>query len=248
MEFMSQFDAKIIYIKGENNTVADTLSRLPYTTSSSEVESSAKHPYSFCPDDDTDGIIASIFECEEPGPLTAATALTTLSTLPTAVNATLKISADELFLQDVIKGYNEDAWCQTLPSTALSLPNLQLRDKLWYIGEHLIIPRTGNLRETLFALAHNTLGHFGFHKTYGSLRDSYYWPNMRRDLEQGYVKSCLDCQRNKSATTKLLGPLHPLPIPDQCGDSVAIDFIGPLPEDDHKNCIITFTDRLGSDV
>ena len=71
---------------------------------------------------------------------------------------------------------------------------------------------------------------------------------MRRDLEQGYVKSCPDCQSNKSATTKPLGPLHPLPIPDQRGDSVAIDFIGPLPKDDHKNCIITFTDRLGSDV
>jgi len=42
--------------------------------------------------------------------------------------------------------------------------------------------------------------------------------------------------------------LHPLPIPDQRGDSVAIDFIGPLPEDDGKNSIITFTDRLGSDI
>ena len=29
MEFMSQFDAKIIYIKGKENTVADTLSHLP---------------------------------------------------------------------------------------------------------------------------------------------------------------------------------------------------------------------------
>ena len=141
-----------------------------------------------------------------------------------------------------------DAWCRMLPSAALSLPSLQLWDKLWYIGECLIIPLTCNLQKTLFALTHDTLCHFGFHKTYSSLWDSYYWPNMRCDLEQGYVKSCPDCQHNKSATTKLLGPLHPLPIPDQCKDSVAIDFIGPLLEDKHKNFIITFTDRLGSNV
>jgi len=71
---------------------------------------------------------------------------------------------------------------------------------------------------------------------------------MHHDLEQGYVASCPECQHNKSSTVKPYGPLHPLPIPDQCGNSVAIDFIGPLPKDDNKNCIVTFTDCLGSDI
>ena len=71
---------------------------------------------------------------------------------------------------------------------------------------------------------------------------------MRRDLEQGYVISCPNCQRNKLSTVKPYGPLHPLPIPDQHGDSIAIDFIGPLPEDNKKNGIVTFTDHLGSDI
>jgi hypothetical protein len=100
----------------------------------------------------------------------------------------------------------------------------------------------------LFALAHDVLGHFGFDKMYGSLRNTYYWPNMWRDLEQGYVPLCPDCQCNKSSTIKPYGPLHPLPIPDQHGDSVAIDFISPLPEDDGKNCVVTFTNSLGSDI
>jgi len=125
---------------------------------------------------------------------------------------------------------------------------LHLHDNLWYIGDRLIIPCTSTLHEMLFILAHNTLGHFGFHKTYGSLRNAYYWPNMQRDLEEGYVKSCPICQCNKSSTTKPLGTLHPLPIPDQCSDSVTIDFISPLPEDEGKNCIIMFTDHLGSDI
>ena len=66
-------------------------------------------------------------------------------------------------------------------------------------------------------------------------------------MEKSYVPSCSDCQCNKSCTIKPPGPLHPLPIPDECGDSVALDFVGPLPEDDGYNCILTMTNRLGSD-
>jgi len=92
------------------------------------------------------------------------------------------------------------------------------------------------------------MGHFGFFKSYGSLRESYFWPNMRKDLESGYIPSCMDCQCNKNVTTKPMGPLHPLPVPDQRGDSVAIDFVGPLPEEGGYDCILTMTDRLGADI
>ena len=70
---------------------------------------------------------------------------------------------------------------------------------------------------------------------------------MWTDLEKLYVPSCSDCQCNKSCTTKPPGPLHPLPVPDKCGDSMALDFVGPLPEDDSYNCILTMTNHLGSD-
>ena len=71
---------------------------------------------------------------------------------------------------------------------------------------------------------------------------------MRRDLELAYIPGCIDCQRNKSRTTKLAGPLHPLPVPDKRGDSVAIDFVGPLPVDEGFDMICSMTDRLGSDI
>jgi hypothetical protein len=50
---------------------------------------------------------------------------------------------------------------------------------------------------------------------------------------------------NKSLTTAPVGPLHPLPIPDTWEDSIAMDFIGPLPEDDGFNVILTITNCLG---
>ena len=105
-----------------------------------------------------------------------------------------------------------------------------------------------SLHKNLFQLAHDSLSHFRFDKSYGSLHSAYYWPNMCHDLEKGYVTSCPECQHNKSSISKPNSPLHPLPIPDQCGDSVAMDFIGPLSEDDSNNCIVTFTDCLGNDI
>jgi hypothetical protein len=65
---------------------------------------------------------------------------------------------------------------------------------------------------------------------------------MQCDLESAYIPACTECQQNKSQTTKPVGPLHPLPIPDKCCDSVAIDFIGPLPPDEGFDSIVTFTD------
>jgi len=107
----------------------------------------------------------------------------------------------------------------------------------------------GSLRENLFCLVHDAASHFGADKCYATLQKDYYWPNMHRDLEDTYIPSCAECQWNKSATTRLTGLLHPLPVPEERGASVAINFIGPLPLDDGFDCIVSMTDRLGgSDV
>ena len=71
---------------------------------------------------------------------------------------------------------------------------------------------------------------------------------MRRNLENADIPSCTECQQNKSHTSKPTGPLHPLPIPDNCFDTVALDLIGPLPEEHGKDTILTMTDPLGADI
>ena len=71
---------------------------------------------------------------------------------------------------------------------------------------------------------------------------------MRTELKGAYIPGCDMCQQNKGPTTCPTGPLHPLPVPDEQGDSVAIDFIGPLPKDEGFNCIITMTDCSGADI
>jgi hypothetical protein len=71
---------------------------------------------------------------------------------------------------------------------------------------------------------------------------------MQHDLESTYIPGYSECRWNKGSTSKAKGPLHPLPVPDDQGNSVCLDFIGPLPEDEGHNCILTITDQLGSDV
>ena len=128
------------------------------------------------------------------------------------------------------------------------MPNLVQKDGIWFLDDRLIVPKDCGVHEHIFRLAHDTLGHFGFRKTYDTICHSYFWPNMRKDLQEGYIPSCIDCQHNKSLNIKPVGPLHPLPVPDQRCDAITLDFIGPLPLNDGNNCILTITDKLGSDI
>ena len=79
-----------------------------------------------------------------------------------------------------------------------------MRNGLLFVGDRLCVPRVPELREALYRLCHDSMGHFGTDKSYALLRGSYYWPHMRHDLEQLYVPGCEDCQRNKSPS-----PLRP---------------------------------------
>jgi hypothetical protein len=111
-----------------------------------------------------------------------------------------------------------------------------------------MIPHIGSLCEDLFHLVHDSLGHLGFEKLYSTLHNDYYWPNMHRDLSETYIPACIECQCDKSRTQKPPGPLHLLPAPDQWGDTIAIDFIGPCPPDDGFDGIVTITNHLGADI
>ena len=71
---------------------------------------------------------------------------------------------------------------------------------------------------------------------------------MHKDLEEGYIPSCAESLCNKLLTSKPVGPLHPLPIPNACCESISLDFIGPLPLDNDLDCILTITDCLNSDI
>lgn len=73
----------------------------------------------------------------------------------------LSIAPDAKLLAEIKAGYLKDPFIMTLKA---AMPGTN-------------IP---HIREALFYLAHDALGHFGGDKSYASLRHSYYWPNMRK--------------------------------------------------------------------
>jgi len=246
MEELAIYDCKFIYVKGEDNCVADSLSRYPFHTvgNSKDAEQTGHHPYEV-----TSGSINHVAVLQSARRM-GTTPLCSVAALAeaTPMEASKQIVIDDTLINDIRAAYEKDPWCKQLLNAARGMPELKIKDGLWFVGERLVVPAGCDGRERIFRLAHDTLGHFGFFKTYEALRGSYFWPNMRKDLEGGYIPSCIDCQRNKNSTSKPTGPLHPLPVPDERGDSVAMDFIGPLPEENGFNCILTMTDRLNSDI
>ncbi|GBG91020.1 hypothetical protein CBR_g51679 [Chara braunii] len=107
-------------------------------------------------------------------------------------------------------------------------PNYYTKEGLLFektnVVDRLCVPNSEEIRSLILGECHDTEGHFSWQKTLANLMHAYTWPGMKNDCIE-YVCSCKVCQRNKTTTRAPLGLLRPLPIPDQNGDSVSIDFM-----------------------
>jgi len=116
--------------------------------------------------------------------------------------------------------------------------------------DRLCIPKNTESLAKILNLLHDhpTSGHLGIQKTLERAKRRFYWPRMADDINS-YVGTCLSCQRVKSTNQKPLGLLHPLPIPSQPWESVAIDFITGFPTTNSGfDSVLTITDRLSKMV
>ncbi len=86
-------------------------------------------------------------------------------------------------------------------------------------------------------------GHSGTKRTITLLKKSYYWPNLKDDIEE-YVKTCLICQQNQTFNKKQGGLLQLLPIPEGLWESVSLDFMVSLPSSKGFDAIMVVVDRF----
>ena len=90
--------------------------------------------------------------------------------------------------------------------------------------------------------------HFGIDKTRELVDQKYYWPSLRKDVEN-YVRGCDICLTSKSVRHKLYGDLQSLPLPTHRWKDLLMDFMTGLPlsanwKGDSYNSILVIVDRL----
>ena len=113
MEELSIYDCKFIHIRGQNNTMADALSRYPstQTCSNSVAEHHANHPHIGFKEND---IIILDRSSSTSSLLTSIASLTDANNFHTK----LEFSIDTDTITKIKDGYKKDPWCQKLISAS----------------------------------------------------------------------------------------------------------------------------------
>ena len=87
-------------------------------------------------------------------------------------------------------------------------------------------------------------GHRGVSKTYNRIKTTYYWENLKDDIQRR-IQQCLNCQLKKLVRLKTKQPMVITDTPGTVFDKVALDVVGPLPKT-KNGCeyILTMQDQL----
>jgi len=122
---------------------------------------------------------------------------------------------------------------------------LEIKDGLLYRRGMLWIPEDGNLIKTILESEHDSkiAGHMGQDKTIELIRRNFWWPKMDERIID-YVRSCPECQKNKTARHHPYGLASPLELPFAPWQSIAKDFITELPESEGCDQLWVVVDRF----
>ena len=104
--------------------------------------------------------------------------------------------------------------------------NWKLEDGLLLWKDRLFIPDDDpKLQTRLLDEVHSQVStaHPGQTKTQQLIKNRYYWPTWRKDVER-YVRNCTKCQQAKNPRDKTPGLLNPLPIPERPWQHISMDF------------------------
>ena len=251
--FLSGFDIAFIYRRGEDNGAADFLSRL---TTQTDVDAAVTNaPFRMRTSTlqqlaiDKAVQFDGLDEIMNSATLFAITAGQTLPQLPTADEwPALQTTDAELAII-----------MASIPTGRLPINSPLGTERLWRYREQLIV-ENGLLhyrkearlllvvptaqRELLIALVHGgaASAHLGPTITIHEIKKSYWWPNMKADVQRT-LSTCATCQKTKNSTTNMRAPLVPI-LAARPFERVQIDLIGPMANSCGYTYILTMVDAF----
>ena len=95
-------------------------------------------------------------------------------------------------------------------------------------GWQLLVPRSKQKEVFEHLHDHATGGHLGTEKTISKIIVAFYWPGLRRDVQQ-LCKKCDQCAARKPSLGKRKAPLQQYLVGSPM-ERIAIDVLGPLPK------------------
>ena len=214
ISYLSQFDIKYSHVKGEDNTVADALSRISTISLTNEKN---QNEIFLLNTEKSDPEIAAI---RFPRIFDEDTLMSEQAKDP-QLKELLKDSNHPLSLQKYI-------WGPTQKPIYCNVNDRFLRP---------YIP--ASLRHKIIKLFHSN-SHPGNRVTHKLVSQYYVWPNMSRDIAS-YCRTCLQCQTSKISRHNQTKPAH-FDFPDAKLQYIHIDIVGPLPVSGYKYTL-TMVDR-----
>ena len=109
----------------------------------------------------------------------------------------------------------------------------------------MYVPVDKALRADIISYHHDTpiSGHHARYKTAEKILHNYWWPTIHRDIK-AYIDGCETCQHTKPHHIPAKTPLHPFEPPSRPWEVITTDIIGPLPESQGYNAILTIIDWM----
>jgi hypothetical protein len=147
-------------------------------------------------------------------------------------------------------GQQDTAYYQALEDLSRSTQRIEGKEKILELQDGLLYHKgllwvSKNARNAILHTEHNSpvAGCFGQDKTIELIRCNFWWPKMDQEIIE-YVRSCLECQKDKAIRHKPYGLLSPLELPYAPWTSIAMDCITDLPLSEDCDQLWVIVDRF----
>jgi len=225
-EKMQEFTFEIRYVKGDDNGVADYLSR--------SAAAIANYPY-------------HIF---------AASAGHGCAPVKVSETSTAKMQRADPSLRPYFRFLEGDMSLPPGQHLGPYLKDMRLKEGVLYymMGKRKGFRNMNNykivapaeMRPYLLKEAHDSVlgGHGGFFKTGERIKELYWWPQMEADVAE-HVNKCVVCNQAQQKRPHTSAPLQPLQAPGKPNDRIHVDMFGPIKAaDGSKKMICVMTDAF----